>query len=66
MQRIESIEDIVITDDIDIANISIRRKNEEDEIITIYKLLDPKAQEKIKAMKEFLRVFKLFSKLKFV
>lgn len=66
MQRIENIEEIVIIDDIDVSTIGIRRKDEEDEIITIYKNLDPKAQEKIIAMKEFLRVFNLFSKIKFI
>ena len=66
MQRIENIEEIVIIENIDISNIGIRRKDEEDEIITIYKNSDPKAQEKIIAMKEFLRVFNLFSKIKFI
>ena len=66
MQRIENIEEIVIIEDIDVVTIGIKRKDEEDEILTIYKLEDLEGQEKIKSMKEFLRVFKLINKVKFI
>ena len=48
MQRIENIEEIVIIEDIDVVTIGIKRKDEEDEILTIYKLEDLEGQEKIK------------------
>lgn len=64
MQRIENIEEIVIIEDIDVVTIGIKRKDEEDEILTIYKLEDLEGQEKIKSMREFLRVFKLINKVK--
>ena len=64
MQRIENIEEIVIIEDIDVVTIRIKRKDEEDEILTIYKLEDLEGQEKIKSMREFLRVFKLINKVK--
>lgn len=66
MQRIENIEEIVIIEDIDVVTIGIKRKDEEDEILTIYKLEDLEGQEKIKSMREFLRVFKLINKVKFI
>ena len=66
MQRIENIEEIVIIENIDVVTIGIKRKDEEDEILTIYKLEDLEGQEKIKSMREFLRVFNLFSKIKFI
>ena len=66
MQRIENIEEIVIIEDIDVVTIWIKRKDEEDEILTIYKLEDLEGQEKIKSMREFLRVFKLINKVKFI
>ena len=66
MQRIENIEEIVIIEDIDVVTIRIKRKDEEDEILTIYKLEDLEGQEKIKSMREFLRVFKLINKVKFI
>lgn len=66
MQRIENIEEIVIIEDIDVVTIGIKRKDEEDEILTIQKYIYPETEEKIKSMKEFLRVFNLFSKIKFI
>ena len=66
MQRIENIEEIVIIEDIDVVTIGIKRKDEEDEILAIYKLEDLEGQEKIKSMREFLRVFKLINKVKFI
>ena len=66
MQRIENIEEIVIIENIDVVTIGIKRKDEEDEILTIYKLEDLEGQEKIKSMREFLRVFKLINKVKFI
>lgn len=66
MQRIENIEEIVIIEDIDVVTIEIKRKDEEDEILIIYKLEDLEGQEKIKSMREFLRVFKLIKKIKFI
>ena len=66
MQRIENIEEIVIIEDIDVVTIEIKRKDEEDEILIIYKLEDLEGQEKIKSMREFLRVFNLINKVKFI
>ena len=66
MQRIENIEEIVIIEGIDVVTIGIKRKDEEDEILAIYKLEDLEGQEKIKSMREFLRVFKLINKVKFI
>lgn len=66
MQRIENIEEIRICEDIDFINIGIGRTDEEDEILTIYKYIHPEADEKIRAMGEFLRVFNLLDKVKFI
>ena len=66
MQRIENIEEIIINDTIDYRIIEIKRKNEEDEIVTIYKYIYPETDEKIRAMREFLRVFNLLDKVKFI
>lgn len=66
MQRIENIEEIVIIEDIDVVTIGIKRKDEEDEILTIQKYIYPETEEKIKPMKEFLRVFNLINKVKFI
>lgn len=66
MQRIENIEEIVIIEDIDVVTIGIKRKDEEDEILTIQNYIYPETEEKIKSMKEFLRVFKLIKKIKFI
>ena len=66
MQRIENIEEIRICEDIDFINIGIKRTDEEDEIVTIYKYIYPETDEKIRAMREFLRVFNLLDKVKFI
>ena len=58
-------EDLLVAQDVE-KDQGLEVKDEEDEILTIYKLEDLEGQEKIKSMREFLRVFKLINKVKFI
>ena len=82
MQRIENIEEIIVNNTGDYLFIGIRRKNEEDEILKIKTKKDKaetgtviltyanyygnEEEKKAEAFIEFLRVFNLFSKIKFI
>lgn len=80
MQRIENIEEIIVNDTSNYLLIGIKRKNEEDEILKINTKRDKMSldsltfvypvycnieeEEKVEAFIEFLKVFKLWDKVK--